>query len=235
MAMLFFMILEVGVAGVDFGVDDRPLVLFVSESRGRLYAFKRWIAERDYRFTKLQLADMARRKGVQCIFPSSLSVTKTALRRRLEKTGLKLGKAYAAVNLLPPRLREAVRGREWVQPRYRSHYAQPTPVKFVRRPISKWLPFILSNARYEVPGYAFTAVVFKNKIALQCERCLGVCILDKRFPPLEVAKALVDKCSEMLFPKAVRSLLEKRSSFEAEDLDFLLEVAAIFTILRGRW
>ncbi|MEM3944570.1 MAG: hypothetical protein QXJ59_10845 [Thermofilaceae archaeon] len=233
MRRLFFMILEVGVTGVYFGADDRPLVLFVAENRGRLYAFKRWIAKRDYRFTKLQLADVARKKGVQCIFPSSLSVTKTALYRRLEKTGMKLGKAYAAVNLLPPRLREAVRGGEWVLPRYSSFYTQPKPVKFVERTLSEWPSFVLRNVRYVVKNNIFTAAVFRNSMALHCEGCQGVCILNKRFPPLEVSKMLLDTCFEGLFPKAVRAFLEKRDSFKAEDLDFLLEVAALYTILKG--
>ncbi|MEM4445586.1 MAG: hypothetical protein QXJ21_09590 [Thermofilum sp.] len=222
MAMLFFMILEVGVAGV----DDRPLVLFVSESRGRLYAFKRWIAERDYRFTKLQLADMARRKGVQCIFPSSLSVTKTALRRRLEKTGLKLGKAYAAVNLLPPRLREAVRGREWVAPRRR---AKPEPAKL----IDPKLPhYVFRHTLYTVEERSGSeAVVFRNKIIVSNQSFLAFS-LDKRFPPHEVALYIAKRFDKYapLLPKVAQTLLEELEEGEAE---FLKEVAAILLLSAG--
>lgn len=226
---LFFVLKEISVSLNFFeaknGCDDRPLMLFAAESPQRLAAFLRWLREREGRLTRRQVAAIARSKGVLCIFPQSYT-SKASLLKGLRKRGLRTGRIYrlSAARRLPPRLREAVKGRGWVAPRWRP---KPVPAKL----IDPELPhYVLRRAEYSVEGKSGEAVVFKNKVIVISDRNLWAFSLDKRFPPHEVALYIAkhfDKYAPLL-PRIAETLLDY---LEEEEAEFLKEVAAILLLV----
>ncbi|MEM3943308.1 MAG: hypothetical protein QXJ59_04405 [Thermofilaceae archaeon] len=227
----YFILKEVDVALNFFeeknGCDDRPLMLFAAESPQRLAAFLRWLEGREGRLTRRQVAAVARSKGVLCIFPQSYA-SKTTLLRGLAKRGLRTGRIYrlSAARRLPPRLREAVRGREWVAPRRR---AKPEPAKL----IDPKLPhYVFRHTLYTVEERSGSeAIVFRNKIIIR-EISHRAISLDKRFHPHEVAVFIAQH-----FGKHAPRLLEKIEALlnhlDEEEAEFLKGVAATLLLLSG--
>ncbi|MEM4761838.1 MAG: hypothetical protein QW230_02555, partial [Thermofilum sp.] len=126
---------------------------------------------------------------------------------------------------LPPRLREAVKGRGWVAPRWRP---KPVPAKLIDPDLSR---YVLRRALYTVEGRSGSeAVVFRNKIIVISNQSFLAFSLDKRFPPHEVALYIAKRFDKYapLLPKVAQTLLEELEEGEAE---FLKEVAAILLLL----
>ncbi|MEM4761584.1 MAG: hypothetical protein QW230_01230 [Thermofilum sp.] len=227
----YFILKEVDVALNFFeaknGCDDRPLMLFAAESPQRLAAFLHWLEGREGRLTRRQVAAIARSKGVLCIFPQSYA-SKTTLLKGLAKRGLRTGRIYrlSTARRLPPRLREAVKGRGWVAPRWRP---KPVPAKL----IDPELPhYVLRRAEYSVEGRSGSeAIVFRNKIIIR-EISHKAFSLDKRFTPHEVAVSIArhfDKHTSRLV-KEIETLLPY---LEEEEAEFLKGVAATLLLLSG--